>query len=583
MSLSVRFGRAQNMFQPFETNWVLQSQVNAIDFYYVNHDNAATGEPIFGTARLYRGKNAWARETNPQERISQVKDTWIDFTSDDVQSIYYYREETYTGELKFNLQGEQTTVLKTSLPIYYLPRTAGHLLIPPANVDQKRDRNPKYAVARVLAYRDEYSVSGEVISISSTKNYFDNRNIDHDYQGMADMSDWEEVFETIVEPKIKTYESGSRRLRAIDMSAYNLEISTPELYDVVTGRRLVEDIDYRLGKWEGTDQIDGSIVGLNFTGDATAVYEILQDVTHLVADVKNLNEVWLKHSVSANKFKVEYRTVPSNIIRPSIKVTESYGDSEPGITYKEGADFQLDLNSGTITRMSGGKIGTDSDRACYVDFQYISEVIELETYHTWCFVDSTEPVKAEFDGIDFDTSEGEKFYLEIPGGRMDLTNATEFPALSRGWHRFTVLSLEYGQETSGIRKVLSLLDKKGDPIFSGTKYFSEIRAFREPLTQVTETRLKYGVRKNDHTKFAMKDGLVLTNFRPWNSIDLVTLRYDPDLATLQTFAEQFELSYMIPAEQTPNAVRLRATIRRAPTTDEGLTPKIFSWALRISR
>ena len=174
--------------------------------------------------------------------------------------------------------------------------------------------------------------------------------------------------------------------------------------------------------------------------------------------------------------------------------------------------------------------------------------------------------------------------MDVNGGRVDLGEATETPILTRGWYRFAVESTGIASATSGIRKVLALLDLDGDPIFSGTKYFSELRAFRSPMYQVSEPKMKFGTRKDDRSTFAIdSEGHVVVNFNPGSASDITTLLYDPDTGTLVEQDEHFELMRVVSSGQTPAGVRVRAVLRRNPNVDPGTTPKIFGWSLRISR
>ena len=233
--------------------------------------------------------------------------------------------------------------------------------------------------------------------------------------------------------------------------------------------------------------------------------------------------------------------------------------------------------------MAGGRI-TGRQFSAYVDYQYLEEVKTLELYYTYCYVDTSDRPSIRFSALNLDDVEGEKFFLDIQGGQVDLTKATETPNLTRGWHRFSVLSKPITDLTSGIRQVLSLRDIEGDPVFASTKYFNEVRSHREPLRQVTVSKLKYGTRKDDHSTFALDtNGYVVVNFQPGSAEDLVTYRWNTLSSSLVQYDEQFELIYLLPSTRTPDGVRFKAVLRRDESADPAITPKLFAWAVRISR
>lgn len=547
---SVRFGSSRKVTRSFTGARTLRDTVNAIDFYSANAADPATGEPIFGTARLWRGAGCWARQTSPDRRVETVRDVFIDFRADDKQYLYRYSTESATGELRVDDAGEDVTILRTRRPVNYTPRTAGHLLVPPDGVDSRTDTQPKYAIAQVLAYRSAYDVTGEVVALGSNTAYFANRNIDHN---------------VVVDDEV----------------VRTLEVHGP------TGAKLTEGTHYRLGKWAGTEYLDGSITKLRDDPDSgtgevnvTVDYKILQDVTHLVRDVKNVNEVWFAHPITADRFEIRYRTVPSDVVRPSIVVTETFGDDDPGRIYREGSDYQIDTRTGQIVRMAGGGIASG---VCYVDFQYLANANAIETFSTWCLLSSDQKDVPAYSRLGLDREAGEGFYLDTVGGRIDLTESTEFPPLAPGWHRFLVRSRPSSDAGSGIRKVLALVDRDGNPVFAGTRYFQRITAMKDPLVQVTETALMHQVRKSDHSSFALVDGVVVLNFPPGRSDDLLTLYYQKGSNSIVERDEQFDLEFLVPSSRTSRGVRLKAVLRRDPGADPGLTPKLFGWSIRVSR
>lgn len=546
---AVRFGDMYEALTEFDGTGELAYTYNAIGFYKIN-DVALTGDYHFGMSQLYRGKGAWARETNVIEEIKSARDTFVQFTGPD-QKLYTYRTTNVTGEVLVSDDETDRTVLTvpSGEPIYYDRNVKGHLVKPPYGKSIDTDPQPTYAVGEVRAIRSSYVIEDEVVAVSK--------------------NNWAEL-------AYRHLDENTRPVVYLGTSA-----SGP------WGSVATEDKTYKLKKHQGEgDYLTGKIrltdaAASNIT-HAKVTYTLRSDVTHLVTNVEPAKgAIWLAHEVDADRFIVTYRSVPSNIIRKSIVVTEKRGE-EHGIVYKEGTDYSVNASDGTISRLGSSEI--ESGGSCYVDFQWINEKYDLETYNTWVYYDKDEPTKIGFPKPDLDKDNGEVFYLDINGGRIDLSEATETPILTRGWYRFAVESKPISDTDSAIRAILALLDRSGDPIFSGTKYFSEIRAFRAPMYQVSEPKLKFGTRKNDRGVFAIdNDGYIVVNFNPGSAEDLTTLLYNPGTGTLVEKDEHFELSRVRSSGDTPTGVRLRIVLRRNPNVDPGTTPKVFGWALRISR
>lgn len=545
--LVIRFGDIQEVWNRFSGTGDLAYSYNSVNYYRINQD-PFTGEYRFGMTKLYRGRDAWSRETNLIEEVQSARDVFIQFTNDE-QKLYTYKNATVTGELLTADDETQRTVL--SIPsgdiIYYDRNISGHTVRPAYGVNPDNDQQPTYAVAEVLAIRSDYTVTGEVITISTNQ--------------------W------------------------TTLSQRNLDENTrPEVYLGVTalgpwGDKATEDNSYKLEKWPGEgDYLTGKIKAT----DAAAVnyarvtYTLRRNITHLVTDVDPVKgKIWLAHPVTADKFIIRYRVVPDNIVRKSIVITQRRGEDQ-GDIYREGSDYLIDVSDGTISRPEGSNIQPGG--SCYVDFQWIERKYSLETYSVWCYYDRSEPGVIEYSPPSLDLDGGETFYMDINGGRKNLLAAKETPILSRGWYRFTCESKSIDDLNSGIRKILALKDGDGNPIFSGTAWFSEIRAFRSPMFEVSEAKLKYGTRKGDHSTFAIDlAGHVIVNFNPGEVEDITTLLYDENTAGLISQNEKFELLTVKSSGQTARSIKLRVVLRRNSNVDPGTTPKVFGWAIRLSR
>ena len=558
----IRFGDMTAGWHRYNASGELAYTYNSLNFYQTN-TIPITGDYHFGMCQLYRGKNAWSRETATIEELQNTRDSYIQFTKSS-QKLHTYKDSVVTGESLIGPDQTARTVLTVPSGdiIYYDRNIGGHLIRPNEGINIDDDACPNYAVAQVLAVRNSgYTITGEVISLSSTVwTNLTHKNVDETHTPQI-------YWTSLTDPGIPS-----------------------------TGP-LVQDYDpgFTMGKWPGEGNYYNGTLRMSLTSPrqgigpygenpipATVSYNLRKDVTHLVRDINVAKgQIWMAHTIDADSFQIRYRIVPENVIRKSIVVTERRGEDQ-GTLYKEGSDYLINVAQGTIIRPEGSRI--ESGGACYVDYQWIKEKYALETFSVWCHYDKTEPTTIQFSSPDLDKDNGENFYMDINGGRFDLSEANETPIFTRGWYRFSVESKTITDADAGIRLILALKDLDGVSIFSGTKYFSEIRAFRSPLQQVSEAKLKFGTRKNDRGVFALDPlGYVIVNFNPGSSEDITTLLYDTDSDALVEQDELFELMRVISSGNTSQGVKLRAILRRNSDAAPGTTPKIFGWAIRLSK
>lgn len=527
--------------------------VNAVDIYQIG--GPATGDNLFGTAKLWRGRNAWTRDGQFEDQTRTVTDIYLDFRSNEEQGIYEYETESIDASGSnvrsiswindAGVSQSQTIVVLSEAP-YYKPQGYGHKLTPDFGQDYENDQTPKYAIARVYAHRASYSITREphTVNYVGAYGYLNNRNA-------SDIT----AEQLLLEGTPNEY------YRDVDEGA---EIYFPYHDDIP------EALDGRVHIRE--DSLAGEELLYSYT--------VLKDVTHLVTKIEG-NKIYLKHAVDCDRFEIVYRKLISNATSSGITVKNTRGTGPQTVVYKLGVDYVYNPVSKTITKLDGGAIG----ESAYVDLNFRKDVLSLDTFRTWCFVDKSEPVRITFDKLGIDYDLGERFLLDIAGGQIDLTDAVETPPLVRGWYRFTVVSQSISTAGSAINLVLAMRDNTSDtnPVFSGTEYFSEIRAFRSPLRQVTKNQLYYGTRKDDHTRFAIdpETGYILTNFKPGDTNEITTYVYDPSTETLVARGERFELYYSVPAYNTPRTLKLRGVLRRSASVDPGVTPKVFWWAIRL--
>jgi len=115
-------------------------------------------------------------------------------------------------------------------------------------------------------------------------------------------------------------------------------------------------------------------------------------------------------------------------------------------------------------------------------------------------------VKFFFSALALDKDAGERVVLTTSQRQtLDLTDSTESPEMSFGWHNIIVKSKDpsiFG--SAAIRKIISLQDDSGKFVFAKGIYFSEMQANRSPMTEVPLTYLKTSTIATNHNNFAIR-------------------------------------------------------------------------------
>jgi len=535
----------------------VHSTRKSASFYRLEPDSLLTEDIIFGSAKLLRGRNAWVRNTRRDRILRSVNDAYISFNDGNTQNIYAVVKEVASISAK-DYNDEAVSWLEIDQVVDY--NAALMDLIPGDNVDVNTDQTPNYAVYSVKRFRQTMSISNEEITLT----------------GLA--------LQSLAHPKI--IRTGA---------------SAPVVTNDASTVTYTEGVDYvfqedangaiQIKRASGTTISSGATVKVSYTIDP--------DITSLVEAVYQ-NNVILKVNLEAEddeRFEVQYRFVPTGaneIVKSTIKVTEKYGP-DSGKQYNEGPDYAIDLINGKITRVPQGDIqgaGADADAqiAAYVDFKYIETPKVLDTFSAWVYVESSTPVQFEFSSLSLDTEAGERVTILTGGETQDISELTESPELPNGWHQVIVKSKDPDSfSDAAIRKITALFDTDNNPVFlAGGRYFSRLTAERQPMRQVTIEFLRTAVLPQDHTAFAIdNDGSVVVNFEPGATSDLFLygLRYSPSTETYAagTFDEEFDLEYryrITNAETTQN-IMFRALLSRRSSADNGLTPKLRQYALRI--
>ena len=533
-----------------------------IDFYKLPTGMDSDDTHVFGSPQLYRGYNLWNKNINEDVVLRQVKDSYISFNPGDVQDIYAVLTETAAVDSGFQtypgggVGTEAVTKFTVTKPINYNIQTMS--LVPDPGINPIVDQRPNYAVYEIKRFGSNMTVTGELINLTGTVV----SNFANDV--LSDPTN---------EPVITN---------TSDNTVYERDI------DYV----LVENAD---GILNGIRRTDGSSISESGVY-VSASYSINPNITQQVDGVRD-NVIYMKSLMDVepdDRIDITYRFVPKGqnaVIRPTLRVTNKFGDEDEGQLYNQGPDYAININQGKITRIPQGDITPNQgDLAVYVDFYYKENPTDLHTYSTWIFQPLLEPVKIEYNSLGIDLNIGEKFILNSTNFTVDLSNSTETPFLPRGWHQIIVKSKDPEIfSTAAINKIIELKDIDNDYIFvRGGKYFNEMQAIRTSMTEVTYDYLKNGVLKSNHSHFAVQDNNIIVNFKPGSTEDFYSYRAITDDSGVVTGfdtqnTEDFLLKYRyrLPEETTADQLLVKIELSKIRTADGGITPKVFRYNARI--
>jgi hypothetical protein len=533
-------------------------------------------DPIFGSARLLRGINAWSRNREQEVEIKQTRDVYVSFNTGLRQQLYAVLTESAEPGLGGGLFGDTVTTMTVDNTIDYDSETMDP--IPGLDVDVTADVTPTYSIYKITHVRAEQRVFTEDVSVFGKKfTYFDYPHVDTDPENI-----------TVI------LKSGSGQT----FTAHDGSIKY-EGDEIEVGKDVFVERDEATGKvWisfsANMNQLEYGQYDDTIGLQTQVTYSLDSDVTQLVSSIQG-KRIYLKHDLKTDqgdRFEVTYRFVPKDaykVIRSSARVTKNFGSDE-GEVYQEGRDYYIDVKRGVITRVPQGRIRPDGDDVTvYVDFSYEAPATLLETFTIWGFVDSREPKTLSFSDLGVDSEAGEQVFLRTGPDSVELTKLTETPELGFGWHQIVVRSKDPDTNSNtAIHKVTVLQDSTSNPVFiAGGKYFSRLVATRIPMVQVDADYLLTNILPANHENFALTtSGEVLVNFDPGTTLDLYTygIRLDSSGSVeTGTWDEEFELEFRRRLENTikVQGLRVRAALSRLPGADGSLTPKVYRYQARI--
>ena len=531
-----------------------------IDFYKLPQGIDTGDTHIFGAVELYRGYGLWNKNINEDVVLRQVKDSYISFNPGDVQDIYAVVTETaavnsgfqtFPGGAVGNTVVTKFTVAK---PINYNIQTMS--LVPDPDINPIVDQRPNYAVYEIKRFGSNMNITDEIINLTGT------------------------VVSSFANDVISDPANDPVITNTSDNSIYERDV------DYV----LVENSDGLLNQIRRTDNSS-----ISNGENVSASYAINPNITQQVDGIRD-NVIYMKSLLDIaqdDRIEVTYRFVPRGnnaVIRPTLRVTNRFGDEDEGQLYNQGPDYAININQGKITRIPQGSITPNQgDLAVYVDFYYKENPTDLHTYSTWVFQPALEPVKIEYNSLGINLDAGEKLVLNSPNFTIDLSNSTETPFLPRGWHQFIVKSRDPEVfSTAAINQIIELKDIDDDYIFiRGGKYFNEIQAIRTAMTEVTYDFLKNGVLKSNHEHFAIKNNEIIVNFKPGSTQDFYSRRSLVDASGNITFEAQsnedflLKYRYRLPDQTLADQLLVKIELSKTRAADGGITPKVHRYNARI--
>lgn len=549
--------------------YINQFTYNSVPFYSITSIDT---EPVFGTAKLYRGYNAWLRDSKGVYEVANVKDNFIPFSKGNAQYLYTVENEVTTVQTVAT-DSTKRVILLGKTPLYF--DNGSFSLIPNTGIDIDQDTAPSYAIFNVTL-TSGYGPAEIVATFVANE-------FDIGYPNI--------VYSSI---EIKEYRSGGELERVfVEGRDYIVDLDSDSY---PTGRIILTE-----GSPLATAAAGGNVYKIHYTTDS--------DVTRFISSINGQQVFMTVNSTAANVITgqsvlVKYRAIATNVIKSSIRVKSLYGNN--GVSYVQGIDFIFDSNSSLVYRLTTGNIKSEND--VYVDFKYKDNVSQLHQFFIWAYIPAPEGVVVRLSTqpsylagantrLQPNTTAGEMVQVNIPGlGLVNITNASEWPSM-RGWVQFIVKSLPPEDFTAYnvpalIDQLLLLKDRSDDHIFvSKGKFFGELTAMREPLRQVSLPFLKANVLKNDNNYFAIMESISngntvyypIVNFEPNETDTLYQFSVDTSSESLRNNNEEWKLEWST-RENTNSITKVvvKADLRRNSTTNGNVTPKVYSYYVKVS-
>ena len=586
---------------------------NQIDFYPI-HSLNSTYEYKFGSCKLARGGNLFNKSLNPSEIIKQVRNCYLDFSDGKrTKPLYTVVTDPCSAITRFvsqlGLGVLARSFIKTPKPIIQNTNPK-----PGPDDDPETDISPDYSVFKLELIPTNTIVTGQPIAPTQPTVTIDGVQVPSStawtgattsqasygvpilYSGRP----IDVVYQADNKP-VLSYISGSFRHIFRDGIDYTIKRSDDSYFDNFNNWQKFP-IHWRvIGNIGNQSQMPPYNLGsgstlVNMPTGATLYlnYNIDTDITHRIVNVST-DEIeldCLRYLDPGDILLATYKTKPSSIDRRSIKIKPNSASTS---YLQENVDYTVDIFNGTISKIIGAGLDTSATQICYSDFSYKTPATTTINYSVWCYLDSREPVVFDYAKMNLKRELGESFtwtYTDAGKPVQKEISEAESITLSRGWHFFTVTSLDPALFTdAAITKCLKLRSLDNKYLFLRRDYggsiFSKITGRKTTMRQVDLSFLKNSTLKSDNSTFAIgDDNKIYTNFLPATTDDFYMYRVSSDGTIVQVVEEEIDfqgfrkLEYA--SEQNKGYVIVRALLSRNTSTDGGITPKIHSYNLRVS-
>lgn len=540
-----------------------------------------TTKPIFGSSVLYRGYKSWTRDRTGAFEIINVTDNFVSFEQSDLESLYDLTTEApQITSIPLDNDGVKRVRLQVAKTPYY-DSSRGHALKPQPGVQNSLlDTRPNYAVYSVLHKADTSRRNTSFVLSSNRTQYLPISNF-------------------IIQSNDPT------QLPAITLSGNQLYTEgvdySFELIDIGGRNRPTGRITIPNGSAFLDPQGNVQPLLLEFS------YVLDPDITHKVSRIEG-NSIILEHASNTtyDAIEITYRFIPvapSQIIKSSVRISDLPSTSSSRTYYVEGRDYVLDPSTGAIQRIPTGTIPTTG--SAYAQFSYRGSSDNLQTFTTWAYISGQNGSQIKFDldpstkknKLVIDGELGESFFVNSKEGLINLTKATSTPVLPFGWVQFIVRSKDPDThsafKTNLIDQVIQLKDVNKKKIFKQFNYyFNEITAFREPLSEKSLNHLKVNTLLSDHSSFAIDSitdptsSYIVLNFKPNETLELYTKiptedsdETNPPASDSEDFV--FVWNEKVDTTLAPSQVIVKVDLVRDQNTDGAMSPKVFSYQLRV--
>ncbi len=609
-----------------------------INYYPVM--NITSGDYVFGTNSVYIGEDLWLQNKNPREIDKTIKGNYLNFSDGNrTKDLYYFTEEPANVNYYVGGNSNYFTSLKVQGSIVRSLKPAREINVDP---NPGLDAEPDYAVESVshiksISSVEEYSIApsgGSVLinginipvasvwsNISNNATGSTSGNVRYPSIGVPIVYEGQLV-EVNPGSVSLSYVSGSSNIAFRNGIDYSIKRSDDPFFSLFPGWsslplhwRIVgsetaianivsgSNLYNQLGRVTGQVPLNYSnfppsiINGVTIPNNASLKisYELDSDITHRVLTISyDTNEILLDSLINispGDSIIVKYKKKPTNINRSVVIVKQKQSSANPGTIYKEGVDYTLDVINGKITALLNGDIVNSSSKTVYVDYDFRTKIQETLTYSIWCYFGSNQAKELKYSSLNLRTNLGEGMWISSYNGKEYTTKRIDNNTsiiLTKGWHFFNVKSLDPALfQDAAILKVLKLRDISGKYVFisssNGNVFFERMTGMRASLGEVDYSYLINGVPSSDKSKFSIKNNKIYLNFNPLTS-DIFLLKRLSNVGTIENvtnFNIKFEGRLKSQSSIEKDHIILRMRLSRSSGSSSGVTPKLYSYNLRI--